>query len=300
MTSFTGVFVALLTPFDADGRVDEGALRAHIDSLIATGIRGFVPAGSTGEAMSLDRDEYERVIRVTVEHVSGRVPVVAGCSANATHHVVRNCHFAQDAGADGLMITHPFYNHPQDDELFEHYADIARAVELPIFVYNNPGTTGVDASPELLGRMSELPHVEYVKETSGDSARVTRILECSDGRLTVFSGQDNQALEQFVCGAMGWISGTANVIPAQCVALYDTAVVQGDYAGARRLYREMHPFLTHVETSGRGIQTIKECMEVTDRPLGKVRPPLRALPAADLDEARRYLDRALHGARLER
>lgn len=293
MTSFTGVFVALLTPFDEDGRIDEGALRAHIEALIATGIRGFVPAGSTGEAMSLDRDEYEQVIRVTVDHVSGRVPVIAGCSANATHHVVRNCHFAQDAGADGLMITHPFYNHPQDDELFEHYADIARAVELPIFVYNNPGTTGVDASPELLGRISELPHVEYVKETSGDSARVTRILECSDGRLTVFSGQDNQALEQFVCGATGWISGTANVIPAQCVALYDTAVLQGDYGAARKLYREMHPFLTHVETSGRGIQTIKESMEVIGRPLGKVRPPLRALPTTDLDEARGYLDRAL-------
>ena len=293
MASFSGVFVALLTPFDGSGRVDEAALRAHIDALIDAGISGFVPAGSTGEVMSLDRDEYERVITVTIDHVSGRVPVIAGCSANATHHVVRNCQFAQDAGADGLMITHPFYNHPTDDELVEHYADIARAVELPIVVYNNPGTTGVDASPELLGRISEFPHVEYVKETSGDSARVTRILECSKGRVSVFSGQDNQALEQFVCGASGWISGTANVIPAQCVALYETAVVKGDYATARRIYREIHPFLTHVETSGRGIQTIKECMGIEGRPLGRVRPPLRALPAADRDRVRRHLDRAL-------
>jgi 4-hydroxy-tetrahydrodipicolinate synthase len=292
MNSFAGVFVALLTPFDANGRVDDGALRAHIDSLIADGIRGFVPAGSTGEAMSLDRDEYERVIRVTIDHVSGRVPVIAGCSANATHHVIRNCKFAQDAGADGLMITHPFYNHPKDDELFEHYADIARAVELPIVVYNNPSTTGVDASPELLGRLSELAHIEYVKETSGDSARVTRLLECSEGRLAVFSGQDNQALEQFVCGATGWISGTANVLAAQCVALYDTAVVRGDYAAARVLYREIHPFLTQIETSGRGIQAIKECMEIVGRPLGTVRPPLRPLPTADMDEVRRQLDRA--------
>lgn len=293
MASFRGVFVALLTPFDANGRVDDGALRAHIDALIGAGISGFVPAGSTGEVMSLDRDEYEHVVRVTIDHVGGRVPVIAGCSANATHHVIGNCQFAQDAGADGLMITHPFYNHPTDDELFEHYADIARAVELPIFVYNNPGTTGVDASPELLGRLSEFPHIEYVKETSGDSARVTRILECSEGRLTVFSGQDNQVLEQFVCGAAGWISGTANVIPSQCVALYETAAVRGDYAAAREIYREMHPFLEHVETSGRGIQTIKECMEITGRPLGKVRPPLRALPAADLDRASRLLSRAL-------
>jgi 4-hydroxy-tetrahydrodipicolinate synthase len=285
--------VALLTPFDASGRVDDGALRAHIDALIADGIRGLVPAGSTGEAMSLDRDEYEQVIRVTIDHVAGRVPVVAGCSANATHHVVRNSLFAQDAGADALMITHPFYNHPTEDELFEHYADIARAVEVPIFVYNNPATTGVDASPELFGRLSELPHIDYVKETSGDSARVTRILEQSHGRLTVFGGQDNQALEQFVCGAAGWITGTANVIAAQCVALYEAAVIRGDIPAARVLYREMHPFLSHVETSGRGIQAIKEGMGRIGRPLGNVRPPLRALPQADAIEAGRHLDRAL-------
>ncbi|HEX7948978.1 MAG TPA: 4-hydroxy-tetrahydrodipicolinate synthase [Candidatus Limnocylindrales bacterium] len=293
MTRFSGVFVALLTPFDADGRVDEGALRAHIDALVADGIHGFVPVGSTGEAMSLDREEWERVICVTVDQVAGRAPVVPGCSANATHHVIRNCEFAQHAGADGLMITHPFYNHPTDDELLQHYGDIAAAAELPIFVYNNPGTTGVDASPELLGRMSRFPHVEYVKETSGDSSRVTRIQECAEGRLAVFGGQDNQVLEQFVCGAVGWISGTANVLAAQCVALYEAAVVRGDYASARVLYRDLHPFLEHVEMSGRGIQTIKACMELSGRPLGAVRPPLRPLSAADLETARDHLRRAL-------
>jgi 4-hydroxy-tetrahydrodipicolinate synthase len=293
MEKLTGVLVALLTPMDSSGRFDEAAFRAHLDALIDAGIRGFVPAGSTGEVMTLDRDEYERVISVSVDHVAGRVPVFAGCSANATHHVIENCRFAEDAGADGLMITHPFYSHPSEDELYDHYAQIASSVELPIIVYNNPGTTGIDASPELFGRLSRLPHIEYVKETSGDSARVTRILECSDGRLHVFSGQDNQVLEAFACGASGWIAGTANVIPAQCVALYRLAVEQQDITRARALYREMHPFLTYAETSGRGIQVIKESMTVAGRPLGKVRPPLRELPKPMRDEAARYLERAL-------
>ena len=293
MAKLDGVLVALLTPMTSSGRLDEAAFKAHLDALIDAGIRGFVPAGSTGEVMTLDRDEYERVITVAVRHVAGRVPVVAGCSANATRHVIENCRFAQDSGADGLMITHPFYSHPSDDELFEHYAEISMAVELPIVIYNNPGTTGIDASPELLGRLAELPHVEYVKETSGDSARVTRILECTGGKLKVFSGQDNQVLEAFVCGATGWISGTANVIPAQCVALYQLAVEKHDYVRARALYRDIHPFLTYVETSGRGIQVIKESMRAAGRPLGEVRPPLRQLPNSMREEATRHLERAL-------
>lgn len=293
MERLGGVLVALLTPMDSSGHFDEAAFRGHLDALIDAGIRGFVPAGSTGEVMTLDRDEYERVISVAVRHVAGRVPVFAGCSANATHHVIENCRFAEDAGADGLMITHPFYSRPSADELYEHYEQIANSVELPIIVYNNPVTTGIDASPELFGRLSKLPHIEYVKETSGDSARVTRILECCEGRLRVFSGQDNQVLEAFACGASGWISGTANVIAAQCVALYRLAVEQQDFTRARALYREIHPFLTYAETSGRGIQVIKESMKIAGRPLGTVRPPLRELPKPMLDEATRYVERAL-------
>jgi 4-hydroxy-tetrahydrodipicolinate synthase len=293
MVKLSGVLPALLTPMDSSGRLDEQAFRAHLDALIDAGVHGVVPVGSTGEFASLDRDEYRRVISLTVEHVAGRVRVVAGCSANATHHVIENCRFAQESGADGLLITHPFYSHPSEDELFEHYADIARAVELPIVIYNNPGTTGIDASPELFGRLATLPHVEYVKETSGDSARITRILECSKGELTVFSGQDNQALEHFVCGAGGWISASANVIPSQCVALYRLAVEQHDFIGARALYREIHPFLTYAETSGRGIQVLKESMRVVGRPLGAVRPPLRRLPKPMFDEATSHVQRAL-------
>lgn len=293
MATLRGVLVALLTPFNPAGQLDEPALRAHIDGLIAAGVHGLIPAGSTGEAMTLDAGEYHRVIAVTVEHVAGRVPVVAGCSANATHQVIANCRAAQDAGADGLMIIHPFYSHPTAEELFQHYAQIAHTVNLPIVIYNNPGTTGVDASPELFGRLADLPHVEYVKETSGDTARITRIRECSGDRLAIFSGKDDQALDHFACGASGWISGTSNVVPAQCVALYDLAVGRGDFAAARTLYRELHPFFNYSENSGYGIQAIKASMTIAGRPLGLPRSPLQPLPAASFDEVKPLVERAL-------
>lgn len=293
VAKFRGVLVALLTPLDVDGRLDERALKGHIDGLIDAGVHGLIPAGSTGEVMTLDPDEYHRLIALTIQHVAGRVPVVAGCSANATHHVIANCRAAEDAGADGLMILHPFYSHPTADELFEHYAQIARTVSLPIVIYNNPGTTGVDATPELFGRLAELGHVEYVKETSGDTARITRILECSGDRLAVFSGKDDQALDHFACGASGWISGSANVIPAQCVALYDLAVGRGDFAAARAVFRELHPFFNYTENSGHGVQAIKASMAIAGRPLGSPRAPLRPLSGASLDEVRPFVERAL-------
>jgi 4-hydroxy-tetrahydrodipicolinate synthase len=296
VAKFRGVLVALLTPFDRQGRLDEPALRGHIDGLIEAGVHGLVPAGSTGEVMTLDPDEYRRVIEITVQHVAGRVSVVAGCSANATHQVVRNCLAAQDMGADGLMIIHPFYSHPTPDELYEHYATIAGVVSLPIVIYNNPSTTGVDAFPELFGRLAGLPHVEYVKETSGDTARITRILECSGDRLAVFSGKDDQALDHFACGASGWISGSANVIPAQCVALYDLAVGRGDFAAARILFRELQPFFNYTENSGHGVQAIKASTAVAGRPLGSPRAPLRSLPDAAFDEVRPLVERALRAA----
>lgn len=293
MPSFKGVMVALSTPMDASGQLDEPAFRSHLDALIDAGVHGVVPGGSTGEVMTLDADEYQRLISLTVEHVGGRVPVIAGCSANPTHQVIANCHAAQEAGVDGLMVTHPFYSHPTEGELYRHYEDIGRSAALPIVVYNNPGTTGVDAPPELLGRMSEIPHIEYVKESSGDASRLTRILDASEGRMAVFSGTDHMALDHFATGASGWVSASANVLAAQCVALYRLAVEDRDLQAARELYREIHPFLTYSEVSGHGIQAIKASMAFVGRPLGEPRPPLRAISAETLATLRPMVERAL-------
>ena len=292
MTTLEGVLVPILTPFDEAGQFDEVAFRGHIDWLIDSGVHGIVPAGSTGEALSLDLDEYHRVVETTISQVAGRVPVIAGCSANATRQVLENCAFAEDAGADAIMLVHPFYSLPDEDELEAHYRAVAAAINVPLVIYNNPFTTGVDASPDLLARLSELEPVRYVKESSGDSTRVVRIIEQSNGRMAVLSGSDNQALEHFACGATGWVAGAANVIPTECVELFDLAVRRRDLDGALAQYRRLFPYLHYVEATGKFVQANKVGVELIGRPLGQPRQPLQPLPPHMRSELREALDLA--------
>lgn len=287
-----GILVPVITPFTAQDSVDLPALRDHLDALIAAGVHGVIPAGSTGEAMTLTPDEYRSVIETTVQHVNGRVPVIAGCSANATKQVVANCALAADIGADAIMVVHPFYSLPDERELYMHYSIVSDAARLPVVIYNNPFSSGVDSSPALLARLAELPHLEYVKESSADCTRVTQILEATMGRMTVLCGTDNQALEQFVAGATGWVAGTANAIPEQCVALYELAVIRQDISGARDLYRQIFEYLMLAEATGKFVQVNKAAVEMRGRRAGSPRPPLqpiddalRALTVAALERA---------------
>jgi 4-hydroxy-tetrahydrodipicolinate synthase len=293
VTKASGVYVPFITPFTADDTVDLAALRDHIDFLIENGVHGLIPTGSTGEAQSLSPDEYRTVVSETLTHVAGRVPVFVGCSANATRQVIANCNFAEAHGATGLMITHPFYSLPDENELYHHYATIARNVGIPIMVYNNPFTTGVDSKPELLGRLSELDHIEYVKESSLDSSRIVSILEESNGRLVVFSGTDNQALEHMSVGALGWVSGAANVIPSQCVELFSLSVERGRHAEALQLYRRIYPYLNVCEGTGKFVQVAKLGLELRGRPVGKPRAPLLPVDAQIAERTRVAVDRAL-------
>ena len=272
-----GILVPIITPFTPDDTLDLPALRTHIDVLIEAGVHGIIPAGSTGEAMSLTPSEYRTVVETTVAHVAGRVPVIAGCSANPTAQVIANCEQAADIGADAIMLIHPFYSLPDERELYLHYAAVSAAVRLPVMIYNNPFSSGVDSLPGLLARLSELPNLDYVKESSGDCSRIAQILEASDGRLDVFCGTDNQALEQFAAGATGWVAGTGNAIPAQCVELYELAVVRQDLDAARTLYRRILGYVTLAEATGKFVQVNKAAVEFLGGQAGSPRAPLLAI-----------------------
>ena len=293
MTTFSGVFPPMITPFSDDGAVDVAALHDHIDFLVDSGVHGLIPAGSTGEAISLTPEEYRTVVRETITHTAGRVPVLVGCSANATQQVVANCRFAEEAGADGFMITHPFYSLPDEAELYEHYRTIAAAVHLPIMIYNNPFTTGVDSSPELLGRLSQFEHIQYVKESSLDCTRILRIRDASQDRLTVFSGTDNQILEHLIVGASGWVAGAANVIPQECVELYDLGTDLSRVGEALALYRQLYPYLTLCESTGKFVQIAKAGLETIGRRGGLPRPPLLPLSGDLAEQVGHALDQAL-------
>jgi 4-hydroxy-tetrahydrodipicolinate synthase len=293
MAEFHGVIVPMITPFDVDGELDLQGLHDQIDALIAGGVHGLIPAGSTGEAMSLRPDEYRTVVAETINHVRRRVPVIAGCSANATRDVIANCQQAARLGADGLMTVHPFYSLPDHKELFDHYRSVAENISLPLMIYNNPFTTGVDATPELLIALSRSPHIDYVKESSGDVSRILRILLASEGRLAVLCGSDHMALESFAAGATGWVAGIANSIPEQCVALYGEAVQRARYVEARGLYERIHSLATLAEATGKFVQVNKAAVEMVGRRAGAPRAPLGALS----DELRNELRTALAAAR---
>lgn len=293
MTKATGVYVPFVTPFTADDAIDIEALHDHIDFLIQNGVHGLIPTGSTGEAQSLSPDEYRVVVSETLDHAAGRIPVFVGCSANATRQVIANCNFAEGHGASGVMITHPFYSLPDENELYSHYATVAKNVGIPIMVYNNPFTTGVDSKPELLGRLSELDHIESVKESSLDSSRIVAILEASNDRLVVFSGTDNQALEHLSVGAQGWVSGAANVIPSECVELFSLSVEQGRHEEALELYRRLFPYLDICEGTGKFVQVAKLGLELRGRRAGQPRAPLLPVDSQIAERTRVALDRAL-------
>ena len=293
MTEFSGVIVPIITPFADGGEIDFAALRENIDALIAGGVHGILPAGSTGEAMCLRPDEYHDLLETTIDHVAGRVPVVAGCSANATRDVIANCTLASELGADGYMVTHPYYSRPDDHELLEHYRALSAALDRPLIVYNNPYTTGVDASAELLDEIGKLPYIRHVKESSGDATRVERLILLSGGRVRVLCGTDNLALESFTAGACGWVAGAANALPRECVQLFDLAVEQHNYDEALILYRALFPLLDLAESTGKFVQVNKAAVEFVGRTAGRPRLPLQPLDEAQLEKTRSALSQVL-------
>ena len=273
-----GVFPALVTPMTAGREVDRPTLAALVNSLIEDGgVHGVIPLGSTGEYYALSAEERREVLETTLEAAGGRVPVLAGANAGATRDVVAYSRQAEQMGAAGVLLAAPYYSLPGPDELFEHFRAVSDSIGIPIMLYNYPGRTGVDMTPDLIGRLAELEQVRYVKESSGDVSRVGEVIRRCGERITVFCGCDTAALESFVLGATGWVGGVVNVLPKQHVELFDLAVEKQDFLAARDLYYQMLPTLALMEGGGKYTQFVKAGCQVTGRPVGPPREPL--LPA---------------------
>lgn len=237
---FRGAITALVTPFK-NGAIDEEAYRALIEWQIEQGIDGLLPCGTTGESATLSHEEHEEAVRICIEQVKGRVPVMAGAGSNNTAEAVRLTAFAKKAGADAALLISPYYNKPTQEGLFLHFKAINDAVDLPLFVYNVPGRTGSNMLPATVTRMyRELPHVVGIKEATGNLVQISEVAEqCGDG-FTLLSGDDFTALPTMSVGGKGVISVTSNVLPAKVAAMC-AAWERGDVAEARRLHFELMP-----------------------------------------------------------
>ncbi|HET7105962.1 MAG TPA: 4-hydroxy-tetrahydrodipicolinate synthase [Candidatus Acidoferrum sp.] len=232
---FTGTGTALVTPFRADGSLDEAALRSLVKRQIDAGINFLVPCGTTGESPTLTHAEHLRVVELTLEIAKGKVPVLAGAGGYNTAEVIALANELQKLGADGILSVTPYYNKPTQEGLFQHFKAIASAVNLPIILYSVQGRTGVNIEPSTVLRLSQIPNIVGIKEASGNIAQMGAILNLVSSEFLVLSGDDSLTLPLISLGGRGLISVASNEIPSEMTRLVQSAL-SGEFAEARRLH----------------------------------------------------------------
>jgi 4-hydroxy-tetrahydrodipicolinate synthase len=237
---FSGSIPALLTPF-RNGAVDEDAFRALVDWQIAEGSSGLVPCGTTGESATMTIEEHNRVVALCVEQAAGRVPVIAGCGSNDTRIALEHMFAAQAAGADAALVVAPYYNKPNQEGVYQHFAYLARHCDLPIVLYNVPSRTITDIGVPVMHRLvEEFPTIVGVKDATGNLGRVTAQRLACGTNFCQMSGNDETALGFNAMGGVGCISVTANVAPRLC-AEFQAACQSGDWTKALAMQDRLYP-----------------------------------------------------------
>ena len=220
-----GAITALVTPF-RDGALDEDAIVALVERQIAAGIHGVVPVGTTGETSTLSHDEHRRVVELCVATVAGRVRVIAGAGSNSTREAIELVRHAKTVGADAALVVTPYYNRPSQEGLYQHYAAINEAVQLPVFVYNVPTRTSVDIANATVARLARLPNIVGIKDATGNMTRVAnQRLDCGDDWI-LLSGDDGSALGYMAHGGHGCITVAGNVAPEAVANFYNACMAK--------------------------------------------------------------------------
>jgi len=283
-----GIIAYPITPFGRDGGVDTATLTTLLEKLIGAGVHAIAPLGSTGEAAYLTEDEFDSVVDTTVNTVGHRVPVIVGASDLTTANTVRRARYAQHAGADAVMILPVSYWKLSTREIAQHYATVAAALGIPIMAYNNPATSGIDMSPELLVQMfTDIDNLTMVKESTGDLDRMLRIKELTGNTLPFYNGSNPLILDALTAGASGWCTAAPNLRPQPCLDLY-AATQAGDYAAAKAIYEDLSPLLRFIVAGGLPT-TVKAGLNILGANVGDPRPPLLPLDEAGLDQMRSLL-----------
>ncbi|GMQ96139.1 MAG: 4-hydroxy-tetrahydrodipicolinate synthase [Gammaproteobacteria bacterium] len=242
---FQGSIVAMVTPMNHDGGVDEAALAELVEFHVDNGTDAIVAVGTTGESATLDPEEHCHVIGRVVELAGGRLPVIGGTGANSTREAIHLTEMAKQAGVDACLLVTPYYNKPTQHGLYQHFKAVADAVDIPQILYNVPGRTACDMLPEVVEQLSGIDNIVGVKEASGERERFAELVSRCGSGFDVLSGEDHLALEGMIAGARGVISVTANVAPAAMHEMCALAL-DDDIEGARRVdarLRDLHAAL---------------------------------------------------------
>jgi 4-hydroxy-tetrahydrodipicolinate synthase len=292
MKPIVGSIVALVTPMHEDGSVDYAALRRLIDWHITEGTDCIGVVGTTGESPTVSVEEHCEIIRVSVEHAAGRVPIMAGAGANSTREAIELTRFSKSVGADCTLQVVPYYNKPSQEGIYEHFKAIAEAVDLPVVLYNVPGRTVADMLPETTLRLAEVPGIVGIKEATGNIERAAQLIKHAPKGFSIYSGDDGTAIALMLLGGHGNVSVTANVAPRLMHEMC-MAAVEGRVQRAREIHLQLLSLHKHLFCEPSPAPA-KWAMSR----LGLCRPDVR-LPITPLTEPGRVLvDRALRDAGL--
>lgn len=239
---FRGAYVAIATPFNADGSLDEQGLVDLIEFQIAGGTHGIVPCGTTGEAATMSHAEHQWVVELTIKTVAGRVPVLAGTGSNSTSESIELTRQAKAAGADGALMITPYYNKPSQEGLYQHFKAVAEAVDIPIVMYNVPGRTSINMLPATVARCAAIPNIVGIKEASANLQQVSEVIGLCPDDFAVLSGDDFTSMVTVMVGGTGVISVSSNVVPGEMAAMIGAAL-DNDNNRARELHYRLLPLM---------------------------------------------------------
>lgn len=286
-----GVFPAVTTQFRDDFAMDVPATLTHVDAMIEAGVHGLIMLGTVGENCSLEYPEKLELLRATVEHVGGRVPVLSGVAEYTTALAARFAGDAQSCGADGLMVLPAMVYKSDPRETAAHFRGVAAGSDLPIMIYNNPVSYKVDILPHEFAELADEPKFVAIKESSEDCRRITDLINVCGDRYTLLCGVDDLVLESLMLGAVGWVSGLVNAFPAENRLLWDLATA-GKWEDAVRVYRWYTPLL-HLDTHVKLVQYIKLAVAECGYGSELTRPPRLPLIGAERDDVLAIIRRGI-------
>ncbi|MCL2919789.1 4-hydroxy-tetrahydrodipicolinate synthase [Shewanella litorisediminis] len=292
--NWQGVYPAISTQFNADGSINFASNTRMLEQLITDGINGIIALGTIGENASLSAEEKRAFLKHTVETVAGRIPVIAGCTENTAQLAIQYVQDVEAIGVDGVMLLPAVVYRGTDREVLTHYQMVARATKLPIMIYNNPVSYGVDINLEMTATLANEPNIVAIKESTTDTRRLTELQSRFGDRFTLFCGVDDIALESLLLGATGWISGLTNVFPRESVTLYKLARA-GRIEEAREIYRWFMPLL-RLDTIPTLVQCIKLAEQLAGRGSEQVRMPRMTL----IGDERAYVEKVVGEAMASR
>lgn len=287
---FAGTHTAIVTPF-RNGQIDEESLKRLVDFQFDNGVTGVVPCGTTGESPTLDYEEHDRVVRLTVEYARGRGIVMAGTGANSTREAVALTQAAEAAGATASLQVAPYYNKPTPEGLFQHFKAVAESTSLPIMLYSIPGRCGIEIGLDVLERLvAACPNIRAIKEAGGNPERVSQMRQILPSSFEILSGDDGLTLPFMSVGGVGIVSVASNVIPRQISDMVKLAL-QGDYAGARVLHEQYYPLFAAFLKLATNPIPVKTAMALAGHCTDELRLPLVPMEAAKVAELKAVLSK---------